>query len=452
MKKMLFALMMMVGVPFLTMAQDDLYFVPKKKAETKETGTSAKVVVENSKTPTTVYTAPGTAIVVKDTKGKVRDVDEYNRRYTSRDNTFDYENDTLYIEEKPLNERGEWVNGFDGSQDDYEYAMRIVRFRNPRFAIHVSSPYYWEVVHMLPSWEWNVFDDGLFAYAFPTYFNPMWWDWRWNYPITPSLSFSFNYYTPWSTWYNPYWHGASYWAHYMHHAPWHYHWHHHVPLYGGVGGYWGSNHGWYGSTALRPGRHAGRYVNSYNRNVANNKANDNRRLASTQRNDQDKVNAVRQSGRTQREVSRGNVTQTNRKTTAGRVVTSRDGSTSVRPSRTVSNRTSGNVGTKETTTTRSNSSYTRSTQRRGSSYDRPSSTRSSVNNASTPSYQRKNATSGRNSSVNTSRTTRSNSAYSSGSSSRSSSSGSFSSGGGSSRSSGGGGGSRSGGGSRGGRR
>ena len=221
MKKMLFALMMMVGVPFLTMAQDDLYFVPKKKAETKETGTSAKVVVENSKTPTTVYTAPGTAIVVKDTKGKVRDVDEYNRRYTSRDNTFDYENDTLYIEEKPLNERGEWVNGFDGSQDDYEYAMRIVRFRHPRFAIHVSSPYYWEVVHMLPSWEWNVFDDGLFAYAFPTYSNPMWWDWRWNYPITPSLSFSFNYYAPWSTWYNPYWHGASYWAHYMHHAPWH---------------------------------------------------------------------------------------------------------------------------------------------------------------------------------------------------------------------------------------
>ena len=41
------------------------------------------------------------------------------------------ENDTLYIEEKPLNERGEWVNGFEGSQDDYEYAMRIVRFRNP---------------------------------------------------------------------------------------------------------------------------------------------------------------------------------------------------------------------------------------------------------------------------------------------------------------------------------
>ena len=48
--------------------------------------------------------------------------------YKRQDNNFSMENDTLYIEEKPLNERGEWVNGFEGSQDDYEYAMRIVRF------------------------------------------------------------------------------------------------------------------------------------------------------------------------------------------------------------------------------------------------------------------------------------------------------------------------------------
>ena len=96
------------------------------------------------------------------------------------------ENDTLYIEEKPLNERGEWVNGFEGSQDDYEYAMRIVRFRNPRYAIPVSSPLYWDVVYGLPSWDWNVYDDGLYAYVFPTYTNRLWWDWRWNYPYGAS--------------------------------------------------------------------------------------------------------------------------------------------------------------------------------------------------------------------------------------------------------------------------
>lgn len=72
-----------------------------------------KVVVPQKQNTTTVYAAPGSTVVVKDVKGKVRDVDEYNRRYTSRDNNFSMENDTLYIEEKPLNERGEWVNGFE---------------------------------------------------------------------------------------------------------------------------------------------------------------------------------------------------------------------------------------------------------------------------------------------------------------------------------------------------
>ena len=212
MKKMVFAWIVMMSLPLLSMAQDDLYFVPKKKTEKKvTTGTPAKVVVEKEKAPTTVYAAPGATVVVKDVQGNVRDVDEYNRRYTSRDNTFEYENDTLYIEEKPYSERGEWVNGFEGSQDDYEYAMRIIRFRNPYFAIPVSSPLYWDVVYTLPSWEWNVFDDGLYAYVFPTYSNRLWWDWRWNYPWGSSWSYS--WYSPWwDSWYGPGYWGAGYWV------------------------------------------------------------------------------------------------------------------------------------------------------------------------------------------------------------------------------------------------
>ncbi len=59
------------------------------------------------------------------------------------------ENDTLYINEKEDDGLdGEWVNGeFEGSQDDYEYATRIIRFRNPRYAISISSPLYWDVVY-----------------------------------------------------------------------------------------------------------------------------------------------------------------------------------------------------------------------------------------------------------------------------------------------------------------
>ena len=111
MKKIVLASLMMVCLPYWAMSQsvdDDLYFIPKKKAEKKEeVKQEVKVVVPQKQNTTTVYAAPGSTVVVKDVKGKVRDVDEYNRRYTSRDNNFSMENDTLYIEEKPLNERGE---------------------------------------------------------------------------------------------------------------------------------------------------------------------------------------------------------------------------------------------------------------------------------------------------------------------------------------------------------
>lgn len=78
----------------------------------------------------------------------MRDVDEYNRRYDAKDNEFAMEDDTLYVKEKAVSDPdGEWVNGFNGSQDDYEYAERIIRFRNPRFAVSISSPLYWDIVY-----------------------------------------------------------------------------------------------------------------------------------------------------------------------------------------------------------------------------------------------------------------------------------------------------------------
>lgn len=237
-------LLLIAVLPALAMAQsnDDLYFVPKKRKAVEQKKEDVKKVQRTD--TTAVYAAPGsTKIVVKDVTGQVRDVDEYNRRYTSRENTFTVENDTLYIEEKPYNERGEWVNGFDGSQDDYEYAMRIVRFRSPRYAIPVSSPLYWEVTSgIYPSWDWNVYDDGLYAYVFPTYTNPMWWDWRWNWGVSgprwgfgfygPNWSFSWgsSWYSPW---YSPYWYGG-YWGGYWP-GYWGPGWHHHHPYYGWSG-------------------------------------------------------------------------------------------------------------------------------------------------------------------------------------------------------------------------
>ena len=441
MKKIVWISLMMAFLPIGLMAQnanDDLYFIPKKKKEN-----TAKVVVVKEKTPTTVYGSSGSTVVVKDVDGNLRDVDEYNRRYTSRDNSFTMENDTLYIEEKPYNERGEWVNGFEGSQSDYEYAMRIVRFRNPRYAIPVSRPLYWEVVYTLPSWEWNVYNDGFYAYAFPTFTNSLWWDWRY--------SWNWGWHSPWyySSWYTP-----GLWLGSWHHHHYHPHWHHHHPHYGwaGVGGYWGG-HGWNGSSARNPGIHAGRYTHNNRIGYATpSKGSAGRVSAPVNRNSRDGyVNGSRQNNvRNDRSV----------RVSSGREVTAKDGNvSSVRPQRTaVRNQKGENLKDKETTGVRSENVYTRPTEGRGSSYTRQSSTRSTVKNSES-SYQRKSGASQRGAYSNSSSSSqRSNnrSSYSNDNSNRSSSRSSYSSGssnsrssysGGSTRSSGGGS-SRSGGGRR----
>lgn len=247
MKKIVFLLLASLCLPETFMAQnveDDLYYVPtRKKAEQKkeqkahtdvQSTADNVIVVEAQKPVVRVASTGNTTVVVKDKKGNVRDVDEYNRRYDSKEYSFAQAEDTLFIKEKAIPDPdGEWVNGFDGSEDDYEYAMRIIRFRNPRYAISISSPLYWDVVYGLSSWDWNVYTDGLYAYAFPTFSNRLWWDWRygwdWGWPYYGwnwgwnSFYFGWGgFYAGWTGWYGPGWG----W-HYPHYA-----WHHHH-------GYWG---------------------------------------------------------------------------------------------------------------------------------------------------------------------------------------------------------------------
>lgn len=390
MKSRIFALLLWVGLPCMAAAQsnDDLYFVPKKEAKKEAAAPASKTAaVTKQASKTTVYAAPGSTVIVKDAAGKMRDVDEYNRRYTSRDNTFSVQNDTLYIEEKPAGERGEWVNGFEGSQDDYEYAMRIVRFRSPAYAIPISSPLYWDVVYALPSWNWNVYDDGFYAYVFPTYTNPLWWEWRWSWGVAgPRWGWSWGWHSPWcySGWYSPYWY-CGYWGGWYagYWGGWHHH--HHHPYHG-----WG---GWHYSYNNRRGeigvpRRSGSYAGG--RPVSGNSS------------------------------YRGGATFDRNGRTGGRVVSgSRNSGTSVRNAR--------------------SRGYTRSSQLRegnNSAYTRPSSTR-------TNSYRNSNAYNRMNNSgyQNTNRGMNFNRS-SSGSSSRYSGGGGYRSGGGAARSVGGGGGAR----------
>ena len=420
MKKIVLFSLLMVCLPFMALAQsgnDDLYYIPKKKKTEK---VQAKTVVKTEQTSVmgngTQVTAP---IVVRDVNGNTRDLDEYNRRYSSRENEFTYENDTLYIQEKPYLEQGEWVNGFQGSQDDYDYAMRIIRFRSPSFAVSVSSPYYWDIISLGYSSNWNVFDTGMYAFAFPTFANNWWWDWRYN------SAFSIRYYpSNWlyrSHWCYSYdWYGWGHYPYHTHHSPWHgFHPHY---AHGGWGGYWGNNHGWHGSSAHNPGIHAGRYTDNYRGSSMPGRTQVNRGDRASRN---DYLNN-RRTGRNDQTVNRGNAGSV--RNSSGRVVTSRNSTSSVRPNRSATQSRSGQAVSSGTSGgSRSSGVYTRSAQGKSSSYNRASSTRSTVNNSGSwngggssggPHYNGSSSSGG----------TRSGSVSSS--SSRSSSSGSFSSGGG----------------------
>lgn len=263
MKKIWLLSLVLATLPWMASAQsagDDIYYVPtkEKKTERKEAKQSYQRTVQPS-----AHTQYGTesgrpniaTVLVRDRNGKVRDVDEYNRRnYSADKNNFSMKNDTLYIDERPDSDlNGQWVNGFDGSQDDYEYAVRMIRFRNPAYAIPVSSPLYWDVVYGMgafPSWDWNVYDDGLYAYVFPTFSNRLWWDWRFNSWGRWGWGWN-NWY--WDSWY---WNDPFYYGYYGYGwgSPWwggpYYGWHghYHGPWYG-----WGGGGGSYRPAAPRNG-------------------------------------------------------------------------------------------------------------------------------------------------------------------------------------------------------
>ena len=242
MKKIVKLLLVAFWLSPVVMAQtyDDLYYNPNKK-DTSLRKEEKKKVTERKRT----YISADMPVVVKDRKGNVRDIDEYNRRYDAKENDFNVANDTLYVEEKENPERGEWINGFNGTQDDYEYAQRIIRFRNPRFAVSISSPYYWDVVYGMNSWDWNVYVDDFYAYAFPTFTNRLWWDWRYNsYGMGWGSSWGYPYYGGYyGGYYSDYWGGYGGWG-----FPYGNGWYGGYDGWyggGGYGGHWAGHGGYY---------------------------------------------------------------------------------------------------------------------------------------------------------------------------------------------------------------
>lgn len=233
MKKIVLLWLMMVSLPLAGISQgyvDDLYYVPDEEEEVageeKAEPAPETPAVRDVSAPAS---SSGSVVASRDA-GNVRDVDEYNRRYTASSESESYyaeeelhDNEDGNTEELP----GEWVNGFRGDEGDYEYAVRLIRFHSPRFAVSVSSPFYWDVVYGINSWDWNVYDDGIYAYVFPTYTNSLWWDWRfgtfgwsWGWPYYSAYWGWPGYYGYWG-WGRPYY--AWGWHHHWYDDPWHYH-------------------------------------------------------------------------------------------------------------------------------------------------------------------------------------------------------------------------------------
>lgn len=356
MKHYIIALLLLICLPWQVMAQsnDDLYYVPKKeKKQTKDQKVTVKSEVKQTQVKT-VSVSPSSTVVVEDVSGKVRDIDEYNRRSVTSQTTYTLPSDTLYVDEQISDRQGEWVNGFDGTSSDYEYAMRLIRFRNPAYAIPVGSALYWDVVYgTYPSWYWNIYDDGFYAYVFPTYSNPLWWDWRWNWSISgPYWSIGWNWAPSWyyAGWHSPHWYGGywgGYWAGYYS-RPWH-------------------HHGWAAAGWHRPGRtdyRSSRYRN-YTSSLRGNESSSRRGYTRTVGSASSSRNTSSSIGRVVRPSSTG------------------INSNAVRPGRTITGGSSNRrAGLSSGNTSRGSiNNYVRpssTVNRTGSSYNRPSSTRRSV--------------------------------------------------------------------------
>ena len=423
MKRLILITWMLIGIIGSVSAQhDDLYFVPKKKKTEV-----AKDVTRSS----------SNAVSATDVPAKTPEMDEdaYNRRssylteqgeavseFAMSDEGFvliTEEGDTMWMNTDTLRlarvaDDAGWVNGFEGSDSDYEYAMRIVRFRNPRYAIPVSSPLYWDVVYggaLWPSWDWNIYDDGMYAYVFPSSSNWYYWDYMMGYPLGWST-----WHSPWSYHYGYHWGHHYGWSFYGHgwYDPWcgpYYHGYHHGHHYG----YYGHHHGHHhGVGSGRPG-YTGPKAYPNDRTSAG---------ASTRRDPQ--PNAAAGAARSERTSATSNRAGTGtERSSSVRVVTGRteSGSTTSGAVRSSGANRSGDTGWERRST--GNSSVNRSTS--SGSTSRSSATRQSTSRSG--SYGASYGSSGSTSSVSRSASSsRSANSYSSGSSSslRSSYSGSSS--------------------------
>lgn len=205
-----FLLIALAFVPLLSMAQDDTYFVPKKKA--------AKTTASVGTYSTQTAVKPAELAVYNNNS---RSDDDYNRRFNynaGNTGSDDWQTgggsevaDTLA--QDTLRGAG-YSREMDDAEDDYYYSRRLLRFHSPRLVAY-RSPYYWDLVYGY----------GCYDYIDYWYGDPFYWNYGWGYGWS---------WGPWSCWYGPIWGWHSPYAY----DYWGWGWHSHC--YGYT--YWGGGY------------------------------------------------------------------------------------------------------------------------------------------------------------------------------------------------------------------
>lgn len=198
MKKLLLLSVLVGAMPITMMAQDDLYFTPKK-SETQIT--SSTVVVDDDQP---AYYS-----------GSSRNIDEYNRRgaystYFQKIGTDSLGNDIIELHTSASNlidtlaiYPGTDVNYL--TEDEYKYSRRLTRF----------DDYYWD------PWYYSNY----------SFYRPF-WGYRWGW----YSNWYYDWYDPWYyRWYDPWYyniygtyyswgfpHYGSYWYYNWYYDPWYY--------------------------------------------------------------------------------------------------------------------------------------------------------------------------------------------------------------------------------------
>ena len=212
MKRFTLLSLLTLAIPFILTGQnqneiiDDVYFAPSIQAAIMKTNSNKAPEKQINNSPRPNYKNGAKEIVFKERQVKyptiIRDTvfadgkspDGYAihsgnfdiKSYDGRTNPV-YLHDTIYSEgtanienDNENQESGHYLNGFNGSESDKEYAERIRRFHNPKYTIFIGDPRYNDI-YFLNSSDWNVYVDDSYAYVTPTWTNPYWW----NYSINP---------------------------------------------------------------------------------------------------------------------------------------------------------------------------------------------------------------------------------------------------------------------------